>query len=132
LDGYGKVFTDSTATVGDVKPAGADLTTPKQAVWSAATAGAKDVANAQKGTHGCPGSAGDRPGDGVERGDEFDDILDDDAGSAGGRPRRDPVVTGGREGRTVRPRRRCRDGGVGNGGQCHGWRAFRLGLGSRR
>ena len=51
LDRYGKLFTDSTATVGDVKTAGTDLTAPRQSVSTAATAVTKaqtDVAGAQK------------------------------------------------------------------------------------
>ena len=51
LDRYGKVFTDSKATVGDVKTAGTDLTAPRQSVSTAATAVAKaqtDVVAAQK------------------------------------------------------------------------------------
>ncbi len=38
LDRYGKLFTDSNATVGDVKTGGADLVAPKEAVTSSATA----------------------------------------------------------------------------------------------
>jgi peptidoglycan hydrolase-like protein with peptidoglycan-binding domain len=51
LDRYGKLFTDSKATVGDVKSAGTDLTAPKESVSSAATAVAKaqaDVVSAEK------------------------------------------------------------------------------------
>ena len=51
LDRYGKLFTDSKATVGDVKTAGTDLTAPRQSVSTAATAVTKaqtDVAGAQK------------------------------------------------------------------------------------
>ncbi len=38
LDRYGKLFTDSKATVGDVKTGGADLIAPKEAVTASATA----------------------------------------------------------------------------------------------
>ncbi len=38
LDRYGKLFTTSEATVGDVKTAGADLTEPRESVSSAASA----------------------------------------------------------------------------------------------
>jgi peptidoglycan hydrolase-like protein with peptidoglycan-binding domain len=38
VERYGKLFTDSTATVGDVKTAGADLVSPRETVSSAATA----------------------------------------------------------------------------------------------
>jgi len=50
LDRYGKVFTDSTATVGDVKAGGSDLAEPRESVASAvdAVSTAKDdVANAE-------------------------------------------------------------------------------------
>ena len=51
LDRYGKLFTDSKATVGDVKTGGADLIAPKEAVASSATAidaAQSDVAKAQQ------------------------------------------------------------------------------------
>jgi peptidoglycan hydrolase-like protein with peptidoglycan-binding domain len=51
LDRYGKVFTDTKATVGDVKTAGADLAAPRDAVSSAASAvsaAQSDVATATK------------------------------------------------------------------------------------
>jgi peptidoglycan hydrolase-like protein with peptidoglycan-binding domain len=51
LDRYGRVFTDSKATVGDVKTAGTDLAAPQEAVTSAAasvTSARNDVTAAQK------------------------------------------------------------------------------------
>jgi peptidoglycan hydrolase-like protein with peptidoglycan-binding domain len=51
VDRYGKVFTDATATVGDVKTAGADLVAPREAVTSianAVVAAKTDVANADQ------------------------------------------------------------------------------------
>jgi peptidoglycan hydrolase-like protein with peptidoglycan-binding domain len=51
VDRYGKVFTDATATVGDVKTAGSDLVAPRESVTSAADAvvtAKTDVANADK------------------------------------------------------------------------------------
>jgi peptidoglycan hydrolase-like protein with peptidoglycan-binding domain len=57
LDRYGKLFTDSKTTVGDVKTGGADLIAPKEAVTASATAidaaqadvakAAQDLADAQ-------------------------------------------------------------------------------------
>jgi peptidoglycan hydrolase-like protein with peptidoglycan-binding domain len=38
IDRYGKLFTDSTATVGDVRTLGTDLTAPRESVASAASA----------------------------------------------------------------------------------------------
>jgi len=51
LDRYGKLFTDSKATVGDVKTMGADLIAPKDTVTASASAAQKakaDVATAQQ------------------------------------------------------------------------------------
>ena len=51
LDRYGKLFTDSKATVGDVKTGGADLAAPRESVSSAATAvdqAQSDLASAEK------------------------------------------------------------------------------------
>src|SRR5436190_3251347 len=51
LDRYGKVFTDTKATVGDVKTAGAALTSPRESVSAAAgsvTTAQADVASATK------------------------------------------------------------------------------------
>ena len=45
LDRYGKVLTDSQATVGDVKTGGADLAAPRESVSSAATAVSTAQAN---------------------------------------------------------------------------------------
>jgi peptidoglycan hydrolase-like protein with peptidoglycan-binding domain len=51
LDRYGKLFTDSSATVGDVKTAGADLVAPRDSVSTAAaavTSAQTDVADADQ------------------------------------------------------------------------------------
>ena len=51
LDRYGKLFTDSQATVGDVRTGGADLAAPRESVSSAATAvdqAQSDLASAEK------------------------------------------------------------------------------------
>ena len=51
LDRYGKLFTDSKATVGDVKTGGADLVAPKESVTSSAAAidaAKSDVAKAEQ------------------------------------------------------------------------------------
>jgi peptidoglycan hydrolase-like protein with peptidoglycan-binding domain len=51
LDRYGKLFTDTKATVGDVKTSGADLVAPRDAVSAAVTTlntAQTDVANATK------------------------------------------------------------------------------------
>ncbi len=51
LDRYGKLFTDSKATVGDVKTGGADLVAPKESVTSSAAAidaAQSDVAKAEQ------------------------------------------------------------------------------------
>ena len=51
LDRYGKLFTDSKATVGDVKAGGTDLASPRESVSTSAAAvqtAQSDVASAQK------------------------------------------------------------------------------------
>jgi peptidoglycan hydrolase-like protein with peptidoglycan-binding domain len=51
LDRYGKLFTDSTATVGDVKAGGADLAAPRESVATAASAvttAKEDVVSAEQ------------------------------------------------------------------------------------
>ena len=51
LDRYGKLFTDSKATVGDVKAGGSDLASPRESVSTSATAlqtAQSEVASAQK------------------------------------------------------------------------------------
>ena len=65
LDRYGKLFTDSKATVGDVKAGGSDLASPKDAVSTSATAvqtAQTDVASAQKELADAAGCAGEREG----------------------------------------------------------------------